>query len=75
MKPLLDNCPAKPIHLKFRLFYWREHLVSIGRYWYEAKPYELSQQEKAQVEALGNEVAKRLSVCFLTVDIAKTVLG
>lgn len=64
-----------PSSYEFRLFYWKQQLVSIGRYWYEASPYELSQQEQAQVEALGNEVAKRLSVCFLTVDIAKTVKG
>jgi hypothetical protein len=64
-----------PSSYEFRLFYWGQQLVSIGRYWYDASPYELSRQEKAQVEALGNEVAKRLSVCFLAVDIAKTVAG
>lgn len=64
-----------PSSYEFRLFYWRQHLVSIGRYWHEARPYELSRQEKAQVEALGNEVAKRLSVCCLAVDIAKTGAG
>lgn len=64
-----------PSSYEFRLFYWRQQLVSIGRYWYEARPYELSQQEQAQVEDLGKEVAQRLSVCFLAVDIAKTVKG
>lgn len=64
-----------PSSCEFRLFYWRQQLVSIGRYWYEAKPYELSQQEQAQVEDLGNEVARRLEVCFLAVDIAKTAKG
>ncbi len=64
-----------PSSYEFRLFYWRQHLVSIGRYWYDARPYALSRQEQTQVEALGNEVAKRLSVCFLAVDIAKTVAG
>lgn len=64
-----------PSSYEFRLFYWKGQLVSIGRYWYEASPYALSPQEQTQVEALGNQVAQRLSVPFLAVDIAKTLEG
>lgn len=71
-KSVADRLPSS---YEFRLFYWKQQLVSIGRYWYESLNYTLSEQEKLQVTALADEVARRLSVCFLVVDIAKTVDG
>jgi hypothetical protein len=64
-----------PSSYEFRLFYWKQQLVGSGSYWYEARPYALTAQEKAEVLALANEVARRMSVCFLAVDVAKTTAG
>jgi hypothetical protein len=59
---------------EFRLFYWKQQLVSIGRYWH-ASNYTLSENEQKKVIELGNEVAKCISVCFLAIDLAKTTTG
>ena len=64
-----------PSSYEFRLFYWKQQLVSVGRYWHEASPYGLLEPERAQVIALADEVARRLAVCFLVVDLAKTTTG
>ncbi len=68
---LADRLPSS---YEFRLFYWKQRIISMGRYWYESK-YGLSNKEHAQVIELANEVANRISVCFLVIDIAKTAKG
>lgn len=71
-EPVADRLPSS---YEFRLFYWKQQLVSIGRYWYESINYELSDKERAQVVELADEVARCVSVCFLVVDVAKTAEG
>jgi hypothetical protein len=71
-EPIADRLPSS---YEFRLFYWKQQLVSIGRYWYECTHYELSDQERTEAVELANEVARCISVCFLVVDVAKTVEG
>lgn len=69
---LFDRIPSS---YEFRLFFWKQNLVGIGKYWFEGKDYRLNNIDKNIVFLLGNEVAKRLNVDFLVVDIAKTIEG
>lgn len=68
----MDRLPSS---YEFRLFYWKQQLAGIGKYWYECLDYQLTASERAKAVAVGDEVAKRLSVCFLVVDVAKTAVG
>ncbi|QHT65868.1 ATP-grasp domain-containing protein [Rhodocytophaga rosea] len=63
-----------PSSFEFRLFYWKQQLVSIGRYWYTSY-YDLSDKDREQALKLADEVSKRILVCFLVIDVAKTVEG
>jgi hypothetical protein len=64
-----------PSSFEFRFFYWKQQLVSVGRYWYESLSYKLSGHDYVQAVELAGLVAKRLSVWFLVVDLAKTAEG
>lgn len=61
--------------MEFRVFIWKNHVVGVGRYWWEGIRYGISDEEMEKVELLAVTVAKRLNVTFLVVDIAKTEEG
>lgn len=65
---------AIPKSYEFRCFAWRGRCVSIGRYWV-SESYELAQQEHVEATRLVNEVASRLNVVFLVVDVALSRAG
>lgn len=69
---LFDRIPSS---YEFRLFFWKSNLVGVGKYWFEGKDYELNKSDQNAAFPLGFEVAKRLDVNFLVVDIAKTIDG
>lgn len=63
-----DTIPAS---FEFRTFWWHWQFVGAGRYWFEADKYQWTAKEEAEALALGKEVAKRLAVPFLVIDLAQ----
>lgn len=63
-----------PKVFEFRSFWWGTECVGIGPYWMSPR-YELSALERAQALELGEEVARRIGVTFLVIDLAQTVDG
>jgi hypothetical protein len=63
-----------PKSYEFRTFWWRTHCVGIGKYW-TSENYQLTQNEEAEIRAIGEKVAKVLGVTFLVIDFAQTVEG
>ncbi len=59
--------------LEFRSFWWNGRCVGWGPYWYQLRAYRAD--DEAAGIAMAAEVARRLSVPFLVVDLAKTVDG
>lgn len=59
--------------LEFRTFWWKGRCVGYGRYWYQLPKYEAADIDDGLT--LAEEVARRLQVPFLVVDIAKTADG
>jgi hypothetical protein len=75
LRPVTDIATRGiPKSYEFRCFAWRGRCVSMGRYW-TSEAYELTAQEEAEVTALVNEVASRLNVVFLVVDVALSCAG
>lgn len=71
-----DTDPQRiPASFEFRTFWWRGQLVGLGRYWWEARPYGLTDDERSQVVAVAGEAARRVAVPFLVVDVAQAVDG
>ncbi len=64
-----------PSSFEFRTFWWRGKCVGAGRYWWEGRQYDWNEIERNDGLALAAEVARRLNVPFLVVDIAMTVDG
>jgi hypothetical protein len=58
--------------LSFGPFWWKNELVGFGRYWWEARPYACSPEERSAALTVAREVAERVNVCFLVVDVAQT---
>jgi len=76
LRPVEDPFPDRiPSSFEFRTFWWRGELVGYGRYWWEGKPYNWTEQEKAEGLAVAKEAATRLNIPFLVIDIAQTVEG
>ncbi len=71
-KPHSDEIPPS---YEFRTFWWKGEFVGAGRYWYLADEYSWTQNEKEQALAIAGEVAKRINVTFLVVDVAQTRQG
>jgi hypothetical protein len=64
-----------PRSFEFRTFWWKGKLAGAGRYWWEGAPYDWTTSERAAALAIGEEVARRLDVPFLVVDLAQTADG
>lgn len=60
---------------EFRLFFWKNNFIGLGRYWFENKNYDICNEDRAKIINIGTEVAKRINVTFVAVDIALTELG
>lgn len=76
LRPVEDPSPDRiPSSFEFRTFWWRGQLVGLGRYWWEGKPYQLTEQERRAVLGVAGEAAARLGVTFLVVDVAQTADG
>ena len=64
-----------PSSFEFRTFWWFGELVGFGRYWCDGRSYDATRTERAEALALGSEVARRVSVPFLVVDLAQDATG
>lgn len=64
-----------PSSFEFRTFWWKGQLVGWGPYWWQGTPYTLTSEEQREALGLGREVARRLDVPFLVVDVAQEVSG
>jgi hypothetical protein len=76
LRPVNEPLTGKiPPSFEFRTFWWKGNLVGIGPYWWEAKPYRMSHEEQRNALAVAAQVARRLEVPFLVVDLAQTTEG
>jgi len=77
--PLLPTGKAFPGKLppsfEFRAFVWHSRIVALGPYWTDVPTYVLTAEDTAAVSALIADVALRLQVPFLVVDVGKTLTG
>ena len=64
-----------PSSFEFRTFWWKGELVGWGPYWWQGTAYTLTPEEQREALGLGREVARRLDVPFLVVDVAQEVSG
>ncbi|MFY2563892.1 ATP-grasp domain-containing protein [Corallococcus terminator] len=64
-----------PSSFEFRTFWWRGELVGWGPYWWQGTPYTMNEAEQHEALGLGREVARRVDVPFLVVDLAQEVSG
>ncbi|WP_141590290.1 ATP-grasp domain-containing protein [Myxococcus sp. AB056] len=64
-----------PSSFEFRTFWWKGALVGWGPYWWQGTPYTLTPEAQREALGLGREVARRLDVPFLVVDVAQEVSG
>ena len=64
-----------PPSYEFRTFWWRGKFVGAGRYWYLANDYQWTTTEKSDALAIAGDVAQRVDVPFLVVDLAQTDTG
>ncbi|WP_342375929.1 ATP-grasp domain-containing protein [Myxococcus stipitatus] len=64
-----------PSSFEFRTFWWRGALVGWGPYWWQGTPYTMTEAEQQEALGLGREVARRVDVPFLVVDVAQEVSG
>ena len=64
-----------PFSYEFRLFFWKNQLVSYGSYWTMGVQYKLNESDKQEVFSLAQKVAEIINVPFLAVDVAKTNQG
>lgn len=76
LRPVEDSVPDRiPSSFEFRTFWWKGELVGLGQYWWEGKPYSMTDTEKQAALAIAREAAGRLQVTFLVVDVAQTIDG
>jgi hypothetical protein len=64
-----------PSSFEFRTFWWKGELVGFGPYWWDGKPYAITQPEKANAISVAQEACRRMKVDFLVVDMAQTATG
>ena len=67
-----DRVPAS---YEFRTFWWKGEFVGAGRYWFEAEDYHWTADEQKEALAIASDVAKRVDVTFLVVDVAQRADG
>lgn len=63
-----------PKAFEFRTFWWRDSCVGAGPYWH-SETYSLNAEEKAGLLRVGTEVARRMNVTFLVIDLAMSDTG
>jgi hypothetical protein len=74
LMPVAGTVPGKVRpSVEYRSFWWNGECVGWGRYWYQVAPYACSDIDDCL--ALAQQVADRLAVPFLVVDLAKTADG
>lgn len=73
-KVIDDFGKTLPKAFEFRTFWWKDVCVGHGPYW-NSERYYLKPAEEAAMLALGYEVARRLGVTFLVIDLAQTEAG
>ena len=65
-----------PLGREFRIMLYHDQIMAMGYYWESPDPLaDLTADEKAEISALAQEVARRIKVPFLVVDIGQTVDG
>lgn len=64
-----------PASFEFRTFWWKGQLVGDGRYWFEAKDYNWSNNERTDALAIAKEAVERLNCDFVVIDLAMTCEG
>ena len=64
-----------PPSFEFRTFWWKGELVGAGHYWFEGERYVWTSQEQRDALEIAEEVARRVKVPFLVVDVAQRVDG
>jgi hypothetical protein len=64
-----------PSSFEFRTFWWQGELVGFGPYWWQGLRYLASDEERESGLSVAREVASRLNITFLVVDIAQTLDG
>ena len=69
-----DHGAGLPRVFEFRSFWWEDACVELGPYWVNSD-YAPSAAERGAAVALGQEVARRIGVTFLTIDLAQTIDG
>jgi hypothetical protein len=76
LRPVEDPAPDRiPSSFEFRTFWWRGELVGFGPYWWQGLRYLASDEERESGLSVAREVASRLNITFLVVDIAQTLDG
>lgn len=72
LRPVEDPLPDRiPSSFEFRSFWWRGELAGLGRYWWEGKAYQMTEEERREAVAVAGEAVRRLNVPFLVVDVAQ----
>lgn len=74
LAPVSGSVPGKiRSSLEYRSFWWQGRCIGWGRYWYQVPAYDCP--EPTAGLAIAREVAERLQVPFLVVDMARTAAG
>lgn len=60
---------------EFRTFWWKGQCVGFGPYWAAFTSYSWTRQEEQAALAIAKEVAIRVNLPFLVVDVAQTATG
>lgn len=72
LRPIAGGQADKiPASYEFRTFWWKGHFVGAGQYWFQADSYHWMTKEEQEALSIAREVASRLDVPFLVVDIAQ----
>ena len=65
-----------PMSREFRVFVWKKHVVSIGKYWTMGEDYHAKDGfEEHLLRSRAEKIAQIIDTPFLAVDIAKTSAG
>lgn len=60
---------------EFRTFWWKGQCVGFGPYWAAFTSYSWTRQEEQAALAIAKEVARKVNLPFLVVDVAQTATG